>query len=195
MPSWPGVRAYNTRTRLRLAHEKLMRWVENGGTMVVQYNTVDLVLPVIGPRPFEISRDRVTVEEAPVRFVDAADPLLTTPNRIGATDFDGWVQERGLYFAGKWDPAYRTVLAANDPGESETVGGQLAIRHGKGCSSTPATPGGGSCRRASSARSALRQSGFGGVTAAPWAIGRSRQREAAWTTDERSLRGRSDPVD
>jgi LmbE family N-acetylglucosaminyl deacetylase len=127
-----GIRAYNTRTRLRLAHDKLMRYVEGGGTMVVQYNTTDTVVPAPGPRPFEISRDRVTVEEAPVRLLDRADPLLAAPNRITEADFEGWVQERGLYFPGKWDPAYRTVLATNDPGEGEKAGGQLTMRHGEG---------------------------------------------------------------
>ncbi|HLF56916.1 MAG TPA: hypothetical protein VI942_08725, partial [Thermoanaerobaculia bacterium] len=128
-----GIRAYNTRPRLRLAHEKLMRYVENGGTMVVQYNTLDDDgAPALGPRPLRISRDRVTVEEAPVRLLAPDDPLLTTPNRIAAADFEGWIQERGLYFPDQWDPAYRTVLATNDPGESEKAGGELAMRHGKG---------------------------------------------------------------
>jgi len=127
-----GIRAYNTRQRLRRAHDDLMRYVESGGTLVVQYNTRDLLVPVPGPRPFEISRDRVTLEDAPVRLLDPADPLLAAPNRITVADFDGWVQERGLYFTEAWDPAYRTVLASGDPGEGEKPGGQLAIRHGEG---------------------------------------------------------------
>ncbi|HVE71681.1 MAG TPA: PIG-L family deacetylase [Thermoanaerobaculia bacterium] len=129
-----GVRAYNTRKRLRLAHEKLMQYVEKGGTMVVQYNTSgnDLVIETPGPFPFKLSRDRVTVEDAPVKLLDAAHPLLTTPNRIAAADFNGWVQERGLYFAGEWDPRYTTLLATNDPNEPEKPGGQLVAKHGKG---------------------------------------------------------------
>jgi len=128
-----GVRAYNTRKRLRLAHEKLMKFVENGGTMVVQYNTLDdLAVAAPGPYPFKISRDRVTVEEAPVKMLDPAHPLLTTPNKITADDFNGWVQERGLYFASEWDPKYTTILSSNDPGESEKPGGELYARHGKG---------------------------------------------------------------
>jgi len=129
-----GVRAYNTRKRLRLAHEKLMQYLENGGTMVVQYNTNgnDLVVPEPGPFPFKISRDRVTVEEAPVKLLAPAHALLTTPNKITDADFKGWVQERGLYFTSDWDPRYTTVLASNDPGETEKAGGQLVAKHGKG---------------------------------------------------------------
>jgi LmbE family N-acetylglucosaminyl deacetylase len=131
-----GVRAYNTRKRLKEAHEKLMQYVENGGTVVVQYNTGnggdDLVVAAPGPYPFKISRDRVTVEEAPVKLLDPAHPLLTTPNRITAADFSGWVQERGLYFPNEWDPRYTTVLATADPGEPEKPGGELVARYGKG---------------------------------------------------------------
>jgi len=129
-----GVRAYNTRPRLKLAQDKLMKYVENGGTMVVQYNTLsrDLAVAAPGPKPFKISRDRVTVEEAPVRLIDPTQPLLTTPNKITAADFDGWIQDRGLYFPNEWDSAYTTVLASNDPGEPERTGGELVMRHGKG---------------------------------------------------------------
>jgi LmbE family N-acetylglucosaminyl deacetylase len=128
-----GVRAYNTRKRLRLAHEKLMQWVENGGTMVVQYNTTaELAVAAPGPYPFKLSSDRVTVEEAPVKMLNPAHPLLTTPNKITDADFNGWVQERGLYFASEWDPKYTTILSSNDPGESEKPGGELYARHGKG---------------------------------------------------------------
>ncbi|MFP5247524.1 MAG: LmbE family protein, partial [Thermoanaerobaculia bacterium] len=117
----------------RAAHEKLMQYVENGGTYVVQYNTTDeLMVPVPGPYPFKISRDRVTVEEAPVKILAPDHPLLTTPNRITIADFNGWVQERGLYFPNEWDPRYTTILSTNDPGESEKPGGQLVARHGKG---------------------------------------------------------------
>jgi LmbE family N-acetylglucosaminyl deacetylase len=129
-----GVRAYNTRKRLRLAHEKLMQYVEGGGTMVVQYNTSgnDLAVPEPGPYPFKISRDRVTVEEAPVKLLAPTHALLTTPNKITEADFNGWIQERGLYFTSEWDPRYTTVLASNDPGEPEKPGGQLVAKHGKG---------------------------------------------------------------
>lgn len=129
-----GVRAYNTRTRLREAHEKLMQYVNAGGTMVVQYNTNggDLAVSAPGPYPFKISRDRVTDETAPIRFIDPASPLLNVPNKLTQADFEGWQQERGLYFPNEWDPRYLTVLATNDPGESEKPGGELVARYGKG---------------------------------------------------------------
>ena len=128
-----GVRAYNTRKRLKLAHDKLMQYVENGGTMVVQYNTLDeLTVAAPGPKPFKISRDRVTVEEAPIKMLTPSVPVLTTPNKITSADFDGWVQERGLYFPNEWDPAYTTVLSTQDPGEPERAGGELVTRYGKG---------------------------------------------------------------
>ena len=86
----------------------------------------------MGPFPLKLSRDRVTVEEAPVRFVNPASSLLTFPNRLTAADFDGWVQERGLYFPGTWDARYETVIEAHDPGEGDKPGGLLFARHGKG---------------------------------------------------------------
>ena len=128
-----GIRAYNTRPRLKLAEARLMDYVEKGGTVVAQYNTTgDLVTEQLGPYPFKLSRDRVTVEEAPVRFLSPSSPLLTFPNRLTPADFDGWVQERGLYFAGTWDPRYETVIESHDPGEGEKPGGLLYARHGKG---------------------------------------------------------------
>src|SRR5207253_951579 len=128
-----GVRAYNTRKRLRLAQPNLMNYVQNGGTLVVQYNTLqELLIESPGPYPFKITNERVTVEEAPVRFVHPDHPLLNSPNKITAADFSGWVQERGLNFTNNWDPRYQTVLASNDPGESEKEGGELYARYGKG---------------------------------------------------------------
>lgn len=128
-----GVRAYNTRGRLRQAQKRLLEYVEAGGTLIVQYNTSgDVVTGDIGPYPLSLSRDRVTVEEAPVTFVQPEHPLLNAPNKITAADFDGWVQERGLYFPGDWDPRYETPLATHDPGESDRRGALLVARHGKG---------------------------------------------------------------
>ena len=111
---------------------RLMEFVNAGGTLITQYQTADASLDKLGPFPLTISRDRVTVEEAPVRFVTAKHPLLSRPNPIGPADFDGWVQERGLYFANPYDPRYQTVLSANDPGEPARDGGLLYARHGKG---------------------------------------------------------------
>ena len=128
-----GVRAYNTRRRLASVQPRLLDYVKGGGTYVVQYNTSqDLVVAETGPYPMKLSRDRVTVEEAPVRVLDAGDPLLAGPNRIGPRDFEGWVQERGLYYPGSWDERYRAPLAMADPGEKETKGALVAARYGKG---------------------------------------------------------------
>jgi len=128
-----GVRAYNTRPRLRRLQRRLLDYVAAGGRLVVQYQTADPGLDDrLGPFPFKISRDRVTVEEAPMTATHPEHALLTSPNTIGAPDFDDWVQERGLYFANPWDPRYETVLGCADPGEPPRGGGLLFARHGKG---------------------------------------------------------------
>ncbi|MDH4036183.1 MAG: PIG-L family deacetylase [Candidatus Krumholzibacteria bacterium] len=128
-----GVRAYNTREALKRNSHRLLDYVASGGTLVVQYNTADRTLyRDFAPFPLEIGRDRVTVEEAPVDFADPASPLLATPNRITAQDFEGWVQERGLYFASTWGPEYHTALSSADPGEKPAAGGLVWARHGKG---------------------------------------------------------------
>jgi LmbE family N-acetylglucosaminyl deacetylase len=128
-----GVRAYNTRERLSVDQPRLLRYVENGGTLVVQYNTsFDLVVNDIGPYPLTLSHDRITVEEAPISFVDPSSPLLKYPNRISQDDFENWVQERGLYFASQWDPKYHAVLSGSDPGEEPLKGGLLFTDYGTG---------------------------------------------------------------
>lgn len=128
-----GVRAYNTRPRLLAAQPRLLDWVAKGGRLVVQYQTPDRSLDDrLGPLPFKVSRDRVTVEEAPMTFVDPASPLLNVPNRITASDFTGWVQERGLWFANPIDKGYDTPLSCHDPGEPDRKGGLIVARHGKG---------------------------------------------------------------
>jgi hypothetical protein len=129
-----GVRAYNVRPDVRANQPRLLEYVRNGGTFIVQYNTGDNSLN-LGPYPFTVppgTRWRVTVEDAPVAFPHPESPLLTKPNRIGTADFDGWVQERGLYFATQWDPRYQTVLSTHDPGEPPLEGGELWTRYGKG---------------------------------------------------------------
>jgi len=128
-----GVRAYNTRERLRMAKPRLMQYTERGGTLVVQYNVAANVLADrIGPYPLTIGRDRVDVETAPVTFLAPDHPLLNFPNKITTADFDGWVQERGLNFASQWDDKYETVLASHDPGEPDRKGGLLYARYGRG---------------------------------------------------------------
>jgi LmbE family N-acetylglucosaminyl deacetylase len=126
-----GIRAYNTRDAVRAAHPRLMAYVEHGGTLIVQYNTLALEGP-IGPFPLELGRERITDETAAPVFIDPRDPLLVGPNRITAADFDGWVQERGIYFATKWDARYHPVLRFSDPGEGPLDGSLLIARHGKG---------------------------------------------------------------
>lgn len=128
-----GVRAYNVRERLKAIQPRLMAYVKNGGTLVVQYNTAHgLLTEDLGPYPFKISRDRVTREDAPVEFLQFDHPVLRRPNQILQPDFEGWVQERGLYFAGEWDPRYQPLLASRDPGESLKKGMLLYASYGKG---------------------------------------------------------------
>jgi hypothetical protein len=128
-----GVRAYNTRPRLRSAQKRLLDWAAKGGTLVVQYvTTADGPVDYLGPLPFRVSRDRVTVEDAPVSFLKPQNRLVNTPNKLGPADFDGWVQERGLYFANPYDPNYDAVLGAHDPGEPSRDGGLLYAKHGSG---------------------------------------------------------------
>ena len=126
-----GIRAYNTRDAVRANHARLMAYVEHGGNLIVQYNTLGVEGP-IGPFPLELGRARVTDETAAPTFLDPKDPLLTTPNKIGPADFDGWVQERGIYFATKWDSHYHPVLRFNDPGEAPLDGSVVVAKYGKG---------------------------------------------------------------
>ncbi|GEO04931.1 GlcNAc-PI de-N-acetylase [Adhaeribacter aerolatus] len=128
-----GVRAYNTNNYLKFAQADLLDYVAQGGTLVVQYNVSSgLVTDKLGPYPLQLSRDRVAVEEAPVRLLKPNHPVLNFPNKITAADFNGWVQERGLYFANKWDNQYEAILSSNDPGEPAREGGLLVAKHGKG---------------------------------------------------------------
>ena len=128
-----GIRAYNTREALKQQHGRLMEFVKAGGTMIVQYNTNDDTLAAdLGPYPFKVSRDRVTVENAPVTLLDASSPLLSVPNRITEKDFNGWVQERGLYFPSDWDASYQPVVSSHDPGEADLRGGTLLAKYGTG---------------------------------------------------------------
>jgi len=130
-----GVRAYNARPRMKLAHAKLMDYVKNGGTLVVQYNSLNpqpLLVDPPGPYPFKVTNERVTVEEAPVTILKADHPLLNVPNKITEADWKDWVQERGLYYTKDWDAKYETLIATNDPGEPSKPGGELYARYGKG---------------------------------------------------------------
>jgi len=135
-----GVRAYNTRPDLRANQQRLLEYVKNGGTMVVQYNVLEggftggdpSLLSMIGPYPITIGRERVTVEEAPVVFPNPSNPMLHQPNEITAKDFDGWIQERGLYFASEWDSHYQPLFETHDPGQKPQLGVTLYAKFGKG---------------------------------------------------------------
>jgi LmbE family N-acetylglucosaminyl deacetylase len=128
-----GIRAYNTQDRISNWLPELFAYVKNGGVAIAQYNTLaDLKTNQLGPYPLEISRDRVTDENAPVRVLAPNDALMNTPNKITPKDFEGWVQERGLYFPNKWDPAWRPILSCNDPKENPLDGGLLVAKSGKG---------------------------------------------------------------
>lgn len=128
-----GVRAYNTRDSLKLAKERLLQYVERGGTLLVQYNVSgEQSTDGFGPYPMTIGRDRVSVENAPVVFLAPEHPLLNFPNKITPKDFEGWIQERGLYFASQWDERYETVLSCHDADEPDKKGGLLYARYGKG---------------------------------------------------------------
>ena len=128
-----GIRAFNTRKDLAGRVPALLAYVEEGGTVVTQYNQADgLPADWLAPFQLHISRDRVTDERAPVTILVPEHPALTTPNRITAADFDGWVQERGLYFPDQWDERFSPLLATGDPGESPLKGGLLVARHGRG---------------------------------------------------------------
>jgi LmbE family N-acetylglucosaminyl deacetylase len=128
-----GVRAYNVRADLRVYQQRLLDYVNNGGTYVAQYMSAGA--QNIGPYPITIAGGngyRVTVEEAPVAFTHPDSPLLQKPNKIGPRDFEGWVQERALLIPTQWDPHYETVLSCGDPGEKPLEGGELWTRYGKG---------------------------------------------------------------
>jgi LmbE family N-acetylglucosaminyl deacetylase len=128
-----GIRAYNTQDGISNWLPELFAYVKAGGVAIAQYNTLaDLKTEQFGPYPLEISRDRVTDENAEVRILAPNHPLMTTPNKITSKDFEGWVQERGLYFPKKWDPAWTPILSCNDPKEKPLDGGLLVANLDKG---------------------------------------------------------------
>jgi hypothetical protein len=128
-----GVRAFNTVDWLSYKNKELFEYVNNGGNVIVQYNTTGrLVTNEISPYDLKISRDRVAVEEAEVRILANDHAVLNSPNKITNKDFDNWVQERGLYFPNEWAPEFTAVLSANDPGEDPRDGGLLVAKYGKG---------------------------------------------------------------
>lgn len=129
-----GVRAYNVNARMKYWQPKLMEYVKNGGKLIIQYNVNGpLMTTDLGPYPFGLSRDRVTDENAPVQFTDPKDPVLHYPNEITTADFNGWVQERGLYYTVDADKAYDRPFRMNDKGEAPLDGSTLVAHYGKGC--------------------------------------------------------------
>jgi LmbE family N-acetylglucosaminyl deacetylase len=127
-----GIRAFNVNQALASNVDQLMEYVKEGGNVIVQYNTGSpLLTKDLGPYPFVISRERVTVENSPIQ-VDYSHPILAGPNKITAKDFEGWVQERGLYFTADWDPNYSAPIAFQDPGEKFFGGSLIHTKYGSG---------------------------------------------------------------
>jgi LmbE family N-acetylglucosaminyl deacetylase len=127
-----GIRAYNTNQRLSTDQKNILKYVENGGTLIVQYNTLGDLLADPSPYKLTISRDRVTEEDSPVSIVNTNQPVLSYPYKITLKDFDGWIQERGLYFPNEWDENFIPLLEMNDSGETPKTGSLLVTKYGKG---------------------------------------------------------------
>lgn len=129
-----GVRAYGVRDDLVSYNKRLLEWVSNGGTLIVQYNrNSETQRNPFGPYPLTINDNgRVTNEDAPVKILNPALSAFNIPNKITAGDFDGWVQERGNYFLSNWDPQYTPILESADPNEQPQQGGMIYSKYGKG---------------------------------------------------------------
>ena len=131
-----GVRAYNTNEWMNRHYEKLKKYVHEGGNLIIQYNTSNQIGPVrakMGPYDFNISRTRVTNENAEVNILAPAHPVLNFPNIISADDFKGWIQERSIYHAAAWDSTrFETIFSMNDPGDKPDKGSLIIAKHGKG---------------------------------------------------------------
>jgi LmbE family N-acetylglucosaminyl deacetylase len=128
-----GVRAYNVTPQLRYLQDSLLAYVYQGGTLLIQYNKpFPLVTRQLGPFPFTLTGERVTDETAPVTFLLPEDPALNYPNKITQGDFDGWIQERGLYFTGNADSHYRKLFSMHDPDENALDGSTIVASYGKG---------------------------------------------------------------
>jgi hypothetical protein len=128
-----GVRVYNINPRIKYWQPRLMEYVKNGGTYLVQYNVSSpLVTTDIGPYPFTLTRDRVTDENAVVSILQPQNEVMHYPNKITDRDFDGWIQERGLYFTQMADASYQKLFAMHDKGEEDLQGSTLVANYGKG---------------------------------------------------------------
>ena len=128
-----GVRAFNSDKSLLDIKPQLMNFMESGGNVIIQYNTSrNLDVNKFSPYPFTLSRNRVSQENAPVRIINSKHPALNYPNKITLEDFNGWVQERGLYFPNSWSNDFETIISSNDKGESPNNGGILISKVGEG---------------------------------------------------------------
>ena len=165
-----GVRAFNVRTDLVSRLPALFAFVESGGNVIEQYNRPgnDLKTDQFAPYSLHLSGDRVTDENAAMTFLAPEHPVLNTPNKITTADFDGWVQERGIYFPNQWDEHFTPILACNDPGEAPLKGGLLVAQYGKGYFVyTGLVFFREIARRRAGRISAVRQSGFAGQMKPP----------------------------
>jgi hypothetical protein len=130
-----GVRAYNTNNWLPKYYDRLMQYIFDGGNYIVQYNTNNFISNIrskIGPFNFEISRNRITDENSPVAFLQPTHPALNFPNKITTDDFKGWIQERSIYHAEKWDKNFEPILSLRDPGENADDGSLIIAPYGRG---------------------------------------------------------------
>ncbi len=126
------IRAYQYNPDIVSNNQALLDYAARGGTLIVMYQKTIEWKPEYAPYPIQVSRNRVTVEDAPITLLAPEHPLFNTPNKIGPADWDGWLQERGLYFPDAWDAAYTPLIACSDPGEDIPPGSVLIARHGKG---------------------------------------------------------------
>lgn len=128
-----GIRAYNIHELLKFRQETLFEYVKKGGNLIMQYNVSrGLVTDQLAPFKLQLARGRVTDENAPVQFINPIHPVLNTPNKLSTSDFEGWVQERGLYFAEDWSKEFTPIFKMSDPGEKPLEGSLIIAKHGKG---------------------------------------------------------------
>ncbi len=127
-----GIRAYNTRENLASFHKELVKYVDAGGTLISQYNTTGDLIIEPGVLPLKLSRDRVTDENSEVEILNSNHQVFNKPFKITKDDFNGWIQERGLYFPNEWDKNYEALLSMNDKGEIPKKGSLLITKYGKG---------------------------------------------------------------
>jgi hypothetical protein len=129
-----GTRAYAVRNDLRTYNRRLLDYVQDGGNLIVLYNTQELVPNQFAPYPADLPRnaEEVSEEDSPVQILAPDASVLTTPNRITRADFDGWVEQRGSKFWAKWDPRYTAMIATWDKGQAPQQGGWVQAKYGKG---------------------------------------------------------------